>query len=271
MREVLGRRRNRQRLRTWLAFAAAAILLVLGADGNANAQGQRRDALGRRIPDLPPQGAWGEIIHATPRWLILQNYDGQQFPIAVQDISEFLIRWPTTIDDVGPNALIEAIGPDLGSNMVRPSHIDFFDGADRNLVAPTYNSVLPNNRIVTAVDPGFVRLMNAWDYAGQNMLYGWAFPVSPGMTGIPSRLHVVGVLADNNPVRIAGPGNVVATVVPDESNRITVTQVTRGSTSYARKGDVAFIMPVQVTPRGLVVSQLILHKTIPLRLFNPNR
>jgi hypothetical protein len=125
--------------------------------------------------------------------------------------------------------------------------------------------------MVTTVDPGFNRMMNAWDYAGQNMLYGWAFPVSSGLMGIPSQLHVVGTMVDDEPLRLSAPGNVVATVVPDASNRITVTQVTRGSTNYARKGDVAFILPAQVTPRGLVVSQLVLHKTIPLRQFNPNR
>jgi hypothetical protein len=124
---------------------------------------------------------------------------------------------------------------------------------------------------VTAVDPGFNRFMNAWDYAGQNMLYGWAFPVTPGLTRIPSRLHIVGSVFNADPLRIAAPGNVVATVVPDASNRITVTQVTRGSTTFARNGDVAFLLPVQVTPRGLVLSQLVLHKTIPLRQFNPNR
>ena len=34
----------------------------------------------------------------------------------------------------------------------------------------------PNNAVVTTVDPGFNRFMNAWDYAGQNQLYGWAYP-----------------------------------------------------------------------------------------------
>jgi len=274
MDNVRGGWRDRRSVRLGLVLTIAGILFLSDCR-TATAQGLMlgggHSSLARGIPDLPPQGAWGEIIHATPRWLILQNYAGQQFPIAVEDISDFLIRWPTTLDAVAPTALVEAIGPDLGSNVLRTSHVDVFEGADRNLVAPTYNSVLPNNRMVTAVDPGFNRLMHAWDYAGQNMLYGWAFPVSPGMTGIPSRLHVVGALVDDDPLRLSAPGNVVATVVPDASNRITVTQVTRGTTNYARKGDVAFILPVQVTPRGLIVSQLVLHKTIPLRQFNPNR
>jgi hypothetical protein len=274
MENIRGKWRNRRRNRAGLILAVVGVVFLSGgraATAQGLLQGGGRHSLTRGVPDLPPQGAWGEIIHATPRWLVLQNYAGQQFPIAVEDISDFLIRWPMTLDAVGPNSLVEAIGPDLGSNVLRTTHVDVFEGADRNMVAPTYNSVLPNGRMVTAVDPGFNRLMHAWDYAGQNMLYGWAFPVSPGMTGIPSQLHVVGVMVDDDPLRLSAPGNVVATVVPDASNRITVTQVTRGTTNYARKGDVAFIMPVQVTPRGLVVSQLVLHKTIPLRQFNPNR
>lgn len=269
----MGHVREIWRKRPWIRFQfAIAIATILFLSGQASAQElQGRDLLGRRTPQLPPQGAWGEIIHATSRWLVVQNYSGQQFPIAVEDVSEFLIRWPTTLDAIRPEALVEAFGPDMGSNTLRTDHIDVFEGADRSMVAPTYNSVLPNNRIVTAVDPGFNRYMGGWDYAGQNLLYGWAFPVSPGITGIPSRLHVVGNLANIDPIRIVAPGNIGATILPDASNRVTVAQVTRGSTNYARKGDVAFMMPTEVTPRGLVVSQLVLHKTIPLRQFNPNR
>ena len=49
----------------------------------------------RGLPQLPPQGAWGEVINATPRWLVIQNHSGQQFPIALEDIGEFLVRWPS--------------------------------------------------------------------------------------------------------------------------------------------------------------------------------
>ena len=51
---------------------------------------------------------------------------------------------------------------------------------------------------MTTLDPGFNRFMNPWDYAGQNMLYGWAYPVPANMSGIPSRLHVVGNVVDRN-------------------------------------------------------------------------
>ena len=160
--------------------------------GAATAQIQDRDpafdaVVGhpRGLPQLPPQGAWGEVINVTTRWLVIQNHVGQQFPLSIDDIQEFLIRWPTTPDTLNQQSVVEAVGQDVGSNTVRTNHVDVFVGPDRNLVAPTYNSVLPNNMVVTTLDPGFNRFMNAFDVAGQNMLYGWAYPVAPGLGGIP--------------------------------------------------------------------------------------
>ena len=180
--------------------------------------------------------------------------------------------------------MVEAIGQDIGSNTLRTDHIDVFEGLDRNLVAPTYNSVLPSNMVATTLDPGFNRFMNAFDVAGQNMLYGWAYPVPPGLAGIPARLHVVGPClangAGNGPLRMAVPGNNVATVLPpvisDDSGQITsgqlkVTRVTRGDPKYARKGDYAFLLPLQTTPRGLLVSQLVLYKKMTYEQFDANK
>ena len=134
----------------------------------------------RGLPQLPPQGAWGEVINATPRWLVIQNHSGQQYPIALDDIGEFLVRWPGSVNQLGPDSLVEAVGNDLGSNVVEVTHVDVFEGTDRSLVAPTYNSLLANNAVVTTIDPTFNRFMNAWDYAGQSMLYGWAYPITSG-------------------------------------------------------------------------------------------
>ncbi len=87
----------------------------------------------RRIPGSPstrssatragcrsfrPHGAWGEVINATPRWLVIQNHSGQQYPIALEDIGEFLVRWPASVTGLGPESVVEAVGNDLGSNVV---------------------------------------------------------------------------------------------------------------------------------------------------------
>ena len=210
----------------------------------------------------------------TSRWIVIQNHSGQQFPVAIDDIQEFLIRWPTSFDALTGQSVVEAVGQDVGSNTVRANHIDVFEGTDRSLVAPTYNSILPSNMVVTTLDPGFNRFMNAWDYAGQNMLYGWAYPVPANMSGIPSRLHVVGNVScdrEDQQVRMGLPGNNFATIVPDASGQMTITQITRGSSDPDRKGDFAFMLPLQVTPRGLILSQLVVYKQVPIQQFNPNR
>ncbi len=223
----------------------------------------------RGLPQLPPQGAWGEVINATPRWLVIQNHSGQQFPVALEDIGEFLVRWPASVSGLGPDSLVEAVGNDLGSNVVEVSHVDVFEGTDRSLVAPTYNSMLANNAAVTTIDPTFNRFMNAWDYAGQSMLYGWAYPFPTGLNGAASRLHVVGSVIERAPLRLAVPGNNFTTVIPGGNVQFTVSQVTKGSMNYARKGDYAFLLPRAINTRGLSVAQLVLYKSIPLRQFNP--
>ena len=99
-------------------------------------------------------------------------------------------------------------------------------------------------------------------------MYGWAFPVPPGNPGIPARLYAVGTVAGLNPLRLNVPGNNFATVLPAAGN-ITMTQVTRGSSTFVKKGDLAFMMPMEVTPKSLVLSQLVIWKKIPLSQFVP--
>ncbi|HEX3447222.1 MAG TPA: hypothetical protein VHS97_03160, partial [Isosphaeraceae bacterium] len=61
------------------------------------------------------------------------------------------------------------------------------------------------------------------------------------------------------------------TVAPGDNLQFTVSQVTRGSLDYARKGDYAFLMPRQLNPKGLVLSQLVLYKSIPFSQFSLTR
>jgi len=221
------------------------------------------------LPHLPPQGAWGEVINVTSRWIVIQNHSGQQFPIALDYINEFLVRWPIGIDILNNQALVEAVGQDLGNNVLQSEHVDVFLGADTTLVSPTYNSLLPNNALVTTVDPGFYRFMFPWDIGGQNLLHGWAYPVSPVAAGLPTRLHVVGPAINRSPLQLGIPGNNIATVIPFVGQGLSATQVTRGNINHVRKGDYAFMTPQQIGQRGLILSQLVLYKSIPFRQFNP--
>jgi hypothetical protein len=219
------------------------------------------------LPPPPPQGAWGEVIMANAKWLIVQNHLGQQFPIAMDAVSQFLIRWPTALNELRAESVIEAIGPEMGSNTLQTDHVDVFEGADRTLVTPTFSSLLANNRMVTTIDPGFNRFMNGFDIGAQNLLYGWAYPVAAGQLGIPARLHVVGNVISANPLRASVLGTNFATILPAEPGVMAITQVTRGDSSFADKGDLVFLMPTELTPRSVVLSQLVLYKRMSLRQF----
>ncbi len=224
---------------------------------------------GAPLPQLPPKGAWGEVIMANTKWIVIQNQQGQQFPIAMQEVQQFLIRWPTTPNALTPRSLVEAIGADVGSNTLRAEHIDVYEGPAQALVTPNLRSLLDNNnRPVTTIDPSYSRSINAFDVGEQSSMYGWAFPVAPGIQGIPARLYAVGTVANLNPLRLNVPGNNIATVLP-ASGTISMTQVTRGASSFAKKGDLAFMMPIQVMPKSLVLSQLVVYKKIPLSQFVP--
>ena len=83
----------------------------------------------------------------------------------------------------------------------------------------------------------------------------------------PIRLHVVGTVIQRSPLQVSLPGNNFATVVAGDNIQFTMSQVTRGSSNVARKGDYAFLIPRQINPKGLVLAQLVLYKTLLYRQF----
>jgi len=254
-----------------LAPAGAQPPAARGNNPNANAKGNANapdlDQGPVALPPTPPQGAWGEVIMANNKWVVVQNHQGQQFPIATDAVGQFLVRWPITLAGLTQESVVEAIGQDMGSNVLSTEHVDVFEGTDRSLVSPTYTILLPNNRLVTTIDPGFNRFMNGFDIGSQNLLYGWAYPVAPNQLAIPARLHAVGNVIGVNPLRLNVLGNNFVTVAPADPAGLTVTQMTRGNSNFAEKGDLVFLMPTELTPRSVVLSQLVLYKKIPLRQF----
>jgi hypothetical protein len=214
----------------------------------------------RGLPQLPPEGTWGEVINVTPRWVVLQNQVGQQFPVSVENLGEFLARWPSSVDALGPVTVVEAYGNDVGNNVVQTPHVDVFEGADQSLVIPTYyNTVLPTMAMI----------VNAWDVYGQSSLWNWPLFTSPSMLGAPTRLHAVGTVVNQSPLQIRLPGNVISSIIPPPGEQLTVTQLTRGELSFIKKGDYAFIVPLEVAPRGVVLSHFMLYKTITVPRFRP--
>jgi len=252
----------------WLRLGLAMLVVVGGTWYAAHAQNFLGMVEAPPLPTSPPNGAWGEVIMANARWLVVQNHNGQQFPVRVDHIAQFLVRWPIDARDLTNNSVIEAVGMDQGSNILRTDHVDVFEEDDRQLVSPTYRSILPNNRVVTTIDPTFNRMMNAFDIEGQAYLYGWAYPISPANLPIGGRLHVAGnVLSIDPALRLGVPGNNVVTILPGPSDMIQMTQVTKGSASFAEKGDLVFISTSGVMAESLDVQQLVLYKKIPRAQF----
>jgi len=228
------------------------------------------------LPHVPPDGAWGEIINVTDRWIVIQNQAGQQFPLAVEDIGQFLMRWPTSLEALTIQSLVEAYGLDLGSNTIETAHVDVYEGDDRSLVTPMYNRSTPNNANLPTIHPVVAQLYNSlmttWGYPGMLTLWGWTYPAAPnGLGGVPIRTHIVGAAIERFPLRVALPGNNAATIVAGRNNEFTISQVTRGSTRLVSKGDYAFLAPAGVKLTGIVVQQLVVYKKVTLHEFRARR
>ena len=209
-----------------------------------------------QIP-IPPQGTWAEVINVTPKWMVIQNQLGQQFPIASDRVRQFLIRWPSSTGQLTPRSVIEVAGPNAGSNTIIADHIDVFEEDAQGLVSPVVNDIY-----------GFGRTINPLDVNDVNT-YGIQLYMTPEEYSMPNRLHVVGNAVGGGAAGVrVGVGQNWFTIQPS-LNGMTVTQVTIGSNSYARRGDLVYLVPENVTPRSLDVSQLVLYKKIPFRGFQP--
>ena len=242
-----------------LSFRAQAQIGIVtpnpyGADGAYNTF----NTGGLQQTRIPPQGVWAEVINVTPKWLVVQNQLGQQFPIASDRVRQFLIRWPYSTDQLTLGSMIEVTGPEAGSNVIIADHIDVYERDAQSLVTPTVSNLY-----------GYNRTLSAFDTDQQNS-YGVVYWMSPEEYAIPSRMHVVGNSANigGNPAQVSGYGGVAYSIQPSV-NGMSVTQVTLGNNSYASKGDLVYLVPENVGPRSVDVTQLVLYKTIPLRQFQP--
>ena len=214
---------------------------------------------GMLVPRVPPQGEWAEVMTVTPKWLVIQNQNGQQFPISLAGVQLFLMRWPTSLEAIAPGALLEATGIDLSSNQIATDHVDVYEGTAHQLgVTPTIQTIIGFNRILTPFD------------IDQQNTFGIDFYrfLTPGEMNLPRRLHVVGPLANLNPLRIAiGGGNSIA-VLP-ASGSFYMSSVTPGSVTFVKKGDLVYFVPLEVTPKSLNLAQLVVYKKIPFSQFSP--
>jgi len=205
---------------------------------------------------LPPsQGEWAQVITVTNKWLVIQNQKGQQFPVAIDKIGLFLIRWPTKIDEVDEGTMIEANGQELGTTEVLTDHIDVFAGTAAELVRPgfasqsTFSAMANNFQIQTNLQ---FNLFQPFYGVGS----------APIVTGEMGWARVAAPLAGLDPVRVVLQGNSIVTIRTTEN--CTVTSVTPGSSSVLRKGDLVYFVPSEPTPKSYNLAQLVGYKNVPM-------
>ena len=160
------------------------------------------------------------MIASTQRWLVVQNQEGQQFPIATDRIRQFLVRWPASVNDLSPSSMVEATGfYSDGALMV--DHIDVYEADAQNLVTPTMQTLSGSGSAPMTFDSftqGNFGIINYVEVGGAAM--------NPGV------LHVVGRSAGINPLLLtAGATPNTLGVVPGPGG-MSVTQVTLGTYSY---------------------------------------
>lgn len=278
--------------RPWqtLALALGALVLVLPLSGRAQygpagtpsfspngAQGTGlglADATfpfgpfpGSSPPQLPPAGDWAQVIAVTPKWLVLQNEKGQQFPASFEAVQLFAIRWPTTLDRVVPDALVEVDGIDGGAGLALADHVDVYEGAAVQAfgVAPTWRFVAGYNRVSTPYDYQIDQLNTYGEtFPGISVFYG---PYTGGGM-FQSRFYVVGSIAGLVPLRIGSMGNFY-TILSSQGGLPHMTTITMGSHGLVRPGDIVYVMPTEARPDTLVLRQLVVHKTMPMGQFAP--
>jgi len=207
---------------------------------------------------VPPQGDWAEVVTIKDQWLVLQNGKGQQFPVSLAGVNLFVIRWPTDLGDVPPDALVDIYGFDVGSNQMQTDHVDVYEDATAHVmnIRPTYESLARLGMLAN----NFVIQKNLQINQFQPLEGPASGPVVAN--GQPSWMHVVGSIVGLNPLQVMTPGFIVVTVLP-QANGMTATLVTPGSSSFVRKGDLAYFIPSEPTPKSLNLAQLVIYKKVP--------
>jgi hypothetical protein len=210
-----------------------------------------------RPASIPPQGTWAEVINVTPKWLVLQDQQGRQFPVDARSIKQFLVRWQSSASQLTSESLVEVTGIDAGSNVVVADHIDVFGTDAQKLVTPDYQPLTGQNRQLAGLQEDIVNNPNGQIYA------------PPGAeASLPNKVNVVGRAMGNDPVRIQTFGT-NSVVVQPALEGMTVTEITLGSNSYAKKGDLVYFVTDSAGQRSLTLSQIVLYKKVAFRQFNP--
>ncbi len=92
------------------------------------------------------------MINVTPKWIVVQDENGRQFPVAADAIKQFLVRWPSGVDQLTKGSLVEATGVNAGSNVVVADHMDVYEEDAQKLVTPDVTNLFGANRTLAGLE-----------------------------------------------------------------------------------------------------------------------
>ena len=228
----------------------------------------------RGLPQLPPQGAWGEVINVD----VALDRDPESLGPAVSDrrpktsASSWSAGRPVSITWTR-RAWSRRSAATPAPTWSRSATSTSSRGAIATSLRRPTTSCLPNNAVVTTVDPGFQSLHERvglrrpepalWLGLSDERWAGNSHPF--GCTWLARSFSAFRL-------QVSLPGNNFATVVAGDNVAIHNESGDAGhDRTWSRKGDYAFLMPQQINPKGLVLSQLVLYKSIPYRQFLDRR
>jgi len=199
---------------------------------------------------------WAEVLTVTSKWVVLQNDRGQQFPVSFDAIQLFIARSPLRISRIPAGALVEATGPDTGNSALLTNHVDVYSGGARDMVTPTFLYLNGNGFVSRQIDFTF----NPGVYG--DLYPGIGSPIQGNVLSGPIQIHVVGPPTALAPLRLNTPGNSAIGILPATPGGITATQITPGTSSILKPGDVVYFVSTGIGVKSLVLSQLIVYKQV---------
>lgn len=204
-------------------------------------------------PRVAPAGFWTRALTVTPEWLVVENEEGQQFPIAIAAVKSYLVRLAITPNEIPPGsvAIFNAlVGP---TGELFTDQIDLPEGVLRAGLVPqsltiganglSYEEMILFNTITERI---FGRGLAIAQFAG------------------PTYRHTVGPVVNANPIRIEIPVGQFATVLPASPNfRVYRVRQDVGAFASVAPGDWVYIVPAPnnpLAPESLVPAKMIVYK-----------
>jgi hypothetical protein len=213
-----------------------------------------RPPLAGRAPIID-QG-WAEVLTVTSKWVVIQNADGQQFPIAFDSIDLFIARSPVQISSIPQDSLVEATGLDAGEGAVRTEHVDVYVGGARSMVTPTFLYLNGRGQLLRQIDFTY----NPGVYGD---IFGVEAPIQGNVLAGAVQIHIVGPPISRIPLRLNTPGNSGIGIFPSTPAGLSATAITPGTSSILKPGDPVYYVATGLGVKSVKLSQLIVYKDSP--------